>query len=102
MSYYSDPCHYIDDCTSLKDKIARIDSVIVALEDAALKSAGKQSIDEYWMDDGQTKVKAIYRSTEDIANAILDFERVRQMYINRLNTRVITLKDKYTNRLRHR
>ena len=84
---------YLETATNLKDKLAKIDAIITVLEAAALKGAEGADIDEYWLDDGQTKIKNIFRDPNQIINAILRYERIRQMYLNRLNGRSFRLVD---------
>lgn len=93
MIEYSSADIYIDCASDLRGKIARIDAVITALEDAALSAASKSGISEYWLDDGQVKIKTVYRNSVDIANSINTFEQIKQRYINRLNGRKFTLVD---------
>lgn len=67
-----------------------IDSMILKMADAA---AGQNSvIDEYWMDDGQMKVKTSYRSISDIEAGIKGLERMKQRYVNRYNGRGFVLR----------
>lgn len=84
---------YIDNATTLEQRIQRMDAVIDALETSALTSATSQHIQEYWLDDGQSKIKTTYRSIEEINAAITAFEGIRQRYINRLNKRVFNMRD---------
>lgn len=84
---------YIDSATTLKDKITRMDAIIVALEDAALKSATTGHLLEYWLDDGQTKIKSSYRSVNEIVKSIGGFQQLREMYINKLNGRTMRFVD---------
>lgn len=91
---------YVDTATTNRAKIVKIDAIISALEDAALKSAGKANLTEYSLDDGQIKIRTMYRSTAEIMKAINDFEKIKQMYINRINGRVFRMVDSknFTNR----
>jgi len=82
---YESASAYIECATDLKDKITRIDAVIDALMTTALKAAEKDSISEYWLDDGQSKIKTIYKGADGVMNSIRSFEQIRQLYVNRLN-----------------
>lgn len=93
MVVYDSAQIYIDSCTSLKEKITRIDQVIDALMSTALKAAANDNIDEYWLDDGQTKIKTIYRGAGAVMESIKSFEAIKQMYVNRLNGHVVRLVD---------
>lgn len=99
MAHFESISLFIETATCLKDKILKIDAIIVALEDAALKGAEGQDIDEYWLDDGQTKIKNVFRDPNQIFNAIIRYERLRQMYLNRLNGRGMRLVDFNSNHL---
>ncbi|KKN55740.1 hypothetical protein LCGC14_0579500 [marine sediment metagenome] len=93
MITYDSSDIFIQSATTLKAKIVRIDAIMVALEDTMLKAAGTANFDEYLLDDGQVRIKTIYRTTEDVIKSIKSLEAVRQMYVNRLNGRHIRLVD---------
>jgi hypothetical protein len=93
MVIYNSASIYIDSATSLRDKITRIDAIISALETTSLRAAAGEDVEEYWLDDGQTKIKTITRGLDKITASIQAFERLRQMYINRLNGRMVRLND---------
>ncbi len=84
---------FIQEATCLKDKIARIDLIIISLEDNALKAADNDNIQEYELNDGQVKIRTEYRGTDAVLKSIMDFEKLRQMYVNRLNGRIIRAVD---------
>ena len=93
MVIYDSAAIFIQKATTLRDKIIKIDAIIVALEDTALKSAVKDHIKEYWLDDGQSKIKTVYKGTDAVLESIKSFEKLRQMYVNRLNGRQVRLVD---------
>jgi hypothetical protein len=93
MTVYDSASIYIDSRTTLRAKITAIDAIIAALEVSALKAAEGESIEEYWLDDGQTKIKTIRRTSQEIAKSILSFEQIKQRYVNTLNGRVFRLID---------
>lgn len=101
MIIYDSAAIYIEIATTLKDKIAKIDAVITALETSALTAAGKGAIQEYSLDDGQTKIRTVYRNAKEVADSISAFETIRQRYINQLNGRMTRLVDSknFTNRM---
>ena len=98
MAIYNNISLYLEDATCLKDKIVKLDAIITALEDSALKGAEAQDIDEYWLDDGQTKIKNVFRDPNQIFNAIINYEKMRQIYLNRLNGRGMRLIDFNSNK----
>jgi len=93
MVVYDSASIYIEGATSLCDKITRIDTIIDALMTTALKAAANENIEEYWLDDGQSKIKTIYRGTAQIMESIKSFETIKQLYVNRLNGRVVRMVD---------
>lgn len=84
---------YIDQGTDLRAKIVRTDAIIDALFTAALKAAARGAVSMYELDDGQSKVKTMYRNATEVQNAITAFERIKQMYVNRLNGHMVRLVD---------
>jgi hypothetical protein len=93
MVYYDSADIYIQSCTTIREKIARIDAIITALENTALKAAANDNITEYSLNDGQTIIRTVYKGADAVLNSIAAFEKIRQMYINRLNGRVMRLVD---------
>lgn len=93
MVIYDSASIYIEDADTIEAKIIRLDAIITALEGAALTSAAGQDVTEYSVDDGQTKIKTVIRGTDAIFKSIQAFEKLKQMYINRLNGRMFTLVD---------
>jgi hypothetical protein len=91
--YFDSADVYIQCASTLQDKITRIDAIITALEDTALKAAANDNISEYSLNDGQTVIRTVYKGADAVLNSIMAFERIRQMYVNRLNGRVFRLVD---------
>ncbi len=84
---------FVDSFEDVKAKIEAIDLIIAALLVQATASVSNSDIDEYSLDDGQTKIKTKYRGVSAIAKAIQDFQKLRQIYINSGNGRVVQLRD---------
>ena len=93
MAIYLSSAIYIQSQTTMVAKLDAIDAIINALMLSAATAATKDGIEEYWLNDGQTQIKEKYRSTEAIMKSIEAFERLRQMYLNRLNGRMVRLMD---------
>lgn len=93
MVEFSSELDYVESCTTMKAKIVAIDAIIDKLLVTSLRSVGNDDISEYWLDDGQTKIKTIYRSSTQASSAINIFERIKQRYVNRLNGRSVRLMD---------
>lgn len=71
-------------CTSLEDRIAKIDAIIDELFNTALRSVANGDVIEYDIDTGQTKQKVQYSSAMQVSNAIQAYENIRQRYVNKL------------------
>ena len=83
---------------SYRDKINAIDLLIdkMLLSVAESIDGMNPSISEYQMDDGQIKVKTVYRSIKEVQDGVHALETLRNMYENRLRGRVVVLKDEKT------
>lgn len=93
MPIYDSAYIYISTSTSLRDRIVKIDQVIDALHETMLKAATNDNISEYSLNDGQTTIRTMYRGIDQIEKSIMGLERIKQMYFNQLNGRVIRLVD---------
>ncbi len=93
MAIYTSADVYVDSKTSLRAKIAAIEEIQAALLTSALKAAAKGAISQYSLNDGQTIIQTTYRNSKEIEASYNAFERIRQMYLNRLNGRRIRLVD---------
>lgn len=94
MVQYDSAAAYLQSCTTLKAKIAAIDAIIDSLLVAAATGAAVANQSEYELNDGQAKIKMVYRSVADINKAIDGFEAMRQRYVNRLSSRVVRFVDR--------
>lgn len=93
MPIYDSAAIYIESCTSLRAKITAVDAIITALYVVAATAAGTDNITEYSLDDGQTKIRTMYRGSAGVFNAITGFETLRNRYLNQLNGRMVRLVD---------
>jgi len=78
---------YIQSATSLKDRADKIELIIAGLLDQQIAAVGNALTEEYQIDDGQVKIKTVYKSADAIAKAINDYERILQQLLNKLNGR---------------
>lgn len=85
--------HYILDANNIQDKIKRIETSIEKLYDMLILSAANMDLMETSLDDGQTKIKSIYRSAKEITNTIDSLDKIHTRLINKLNGRKYVLKD---------
>lgn len=84
---------YLATAKSLKDKIAKIDLIIDALILSAGTASTTDHITEYQLNTGQTIIKANYRGAKALSESIMAFEKMRELYLNRLHGRMIRLVD---------
>lgn len=89
---YSTISQYIESKTTLQAKIAAYDLIIAGLETTMLLAVESGHVKQYEFDDSMMKVRSEYRSVDDIAKAMMGYEKIRQIYINRLNGRVSVLR----------
>ena len=93
MFIFKSEAAYIESCASLEAKIAGIDNLIAALLVTGVKSATTDNISEYWLNDGQTQIKTIYRGTASITKSITELQNLRNLFVNQLTGRKIKLVD---------
>lgn len=91
MIFFKSAADYIGSKCSNIDRAAAVDAIITALMIKASEVTGDANIQEYWLNDGQTQIKAIYRSQKEIMTSIESYERLKQMYLNRAHGRMIRL-----------
>jgi hypothetical protein len=93
--YFNSTKQYLLSANSIADKIIAIDKVIEALFLLMLEPEviEKQYISEYSLDDGQTKIRAIYRGVEGINASIVSLNKMRMYYVNQQTGRRFRLVD---------
>lgn len=93
---------YYRSASSDADKLVRIDAIINALYDSALKGAEKADIQRYELDSGQTRIETNYRSLKAIGEAIDTFEKIYNRLYYRLNgTRAVVARPATHPRIRN-
>lgn len=90
---FNSAAEYIECATSIKDKIARIDAIINALLTTALKAVETGNIQQYSLDNGQTKINTAYRNPKEVLESIEGFERIKTLYSNKLTPKIVRLVD---------
>ena len=93
MVEYDSEFSYIESKTDARSKITAIDAIIDQLFTTAAKAALSEDVTEYWLDDGQTKIKTVRRSVAAITKSIEDLRRLKMTYMSTINGRVIVLRD---------
>lgn len=76
-----------------QDRVNKINAIIDSLIDAQIEFQADPNKQEYGFDDGQTKIKMVYRDIAAVAAAIVVWERTKQIYLNRYNGRMGRLMD---------
>jgi len=93
MVIYDSEFEYLDSKTDAKSKILAIDAIIDLLFTTAAKAALSEDVTEYWLDDGQTKIKTIRRSVASITASIQELRKLKNVYVQQINGRVVVLRD---------
>ena len=92
---YNSFSEYLSTFKTVSDRIMAydllIDTLLMSVADHS-KEVGV-NIAEYQLDDGQVKIKTNYRSIQEIQSGINALEKSKQMWLNRLQGRVVVLKD---------
>ena len=97
MVYESVGCFLTQKKTTL-EKIAALEAIVTALTETLLIGAGDANISEYMLNDGQTVIKGVYRSTDAIIKAIKDTEALIIYYRSRIvsgSVRMVDAKNLY-------
>lgn len=84
---------YLESKTTIAERLAAVDAIIDALLIKAAESPSTANYQEYYLDDGQTRISTKYRSAADVAAAIEAFEKMATRYRNQLNGHVFRLVD---------
>lgn len=74
-----------------RDRVATINTIIDGLLAAQIAIAVDPTKQEYSLDDGQTKIRVVYKDLAAVASAIIVWERTKQMYLNQYNGRMSRL-----------
>jgi hypothetical protein len=78
---------YIDSRSGLLAKIQAINNLISAMELKLVDTVGQVNYADYSLDDGQMKIRTVYRSPSDVMAGITALEQLKQRYVNRYNGR---------------
>lgn len=84
--------HYFEEKSKLIGKVETYDILIEGLENAILESTVSGHLVQYELDDGQLKVRTMYRSIKDMITAMNGLMMLRQRYINKYNGAVTVLR----------
>jgi hypothetical protein len=85
---------YVIDSVDLKQRYDRIKAIITALENQQLALVGNSDVVSYSLDDGQTRISTTYRSADQIAKAIDQYEKILIRIESQITgTRIVRLAD---------
>lgn len=85
MVVYDSAKIYVDCAKTLTERLARINAIIDALEETALRAAANEDITSYMIDNGQTKINTMYRDSAAVTRSILAFEQIKERILKKLN-----------------
>ena len=85
MVYFDTSCIRKDSTASLEARIAQVDAIIDTLMNTVMEAALTGNITEYQLNDGMTTIRGIYRDPNQVEAAIRGMERIRNIYLKRLN-----------------
>ncbi len=91
MIQYLQCREYADTDEEIMEIIPQLKAIRNSLLSTALVSVGKGNISEYELDSGQTKTRVKYTSTKMVLDSIEGYERLIQMYQNKINQGPIRL-----------
>ena len=83
---------YIQEAASTFERVQRIESIINALELQMLSATANEPIQEYSLDDGQVKIRTMYRSIKGMQDGIFVLEQMKNRLINQLNGHFMALR----------
>lgn len=78
---------------SVLANIAKIDALIASLASTAMTSVANGNMIEYELDTGQTRTRVIYSKSDAITSTWMQYEKIRQFYVNMLTPNDIRLVD---------
>lgn len=88
---YTSISAYFEDKSKLIGKIATYDLLIESMEKTLMAGIESGHLLQWELDDGQVKVRSMYRNVKDLTEAMNGLIKMRQYYINKANGRSIRL-----------
>ncbi|MFO0089978.1 MAG: hypothetical protein ACK518_04180 [bacterium] len=83
---------YFEQKSKLIGKIATYDLLIESMEQTLMTGIESGHLLQWELDDGQMKVRSMYRNVKDLTNAMEGLIKLRQYYINKHNGAVTVLR----------
>lgn len=93
MVIYDSAAIFIESKKTQIDRVNAIQAIIDSLLTVAATAASNDNIQEYWLDNGQTRIKCIYKGADAVFQSIKGFEKLKNYYLNQINGRRMTLVD---------
>lgn len=87
---------YIKGCDDNATRYKKLIGIRDEMESTLLRGAFNGEYDEYNLDDGQTKIKVVYRNQTEVVNAISAIDILITKAQNRLIGRTFSLRDAKT------
>lgn len=87
---------YLTSAKTLQERISNLEKLIDAMILSTLNASedgAAPNVSEYQLNDGQMIVKTVYKTYSDLLGGIKKLEQIKQMYMNQLNGRVMSLRD---------
>lgn len=83
---------YVECKSKLIGKVATYDILIESMEKAILEATVSGHLNQWELDDGQMKVRNMYRSIGQMTDGLQGLRKIRQDYINQYNGRGMVLR----------
>lgn len=91
--YYESEMKYVMDQAKGKARVDAIDALIDALLTTALEAVTNADVQEYMLNDGQTIIKKVYRSPDQIISTVTNLRKIRAAFIGDTLSRSVRLVD---------
>jgi uncharacterized protein YdeI (BOF family) len=85
MIVYTSISKYLESAQSIKDKIDRLDVIILAMMTAMEAGVLNGAKGEYRFDDGQVKIEEVFRDPNAMVKTIEALEKLKDMYRVRMD-----------------
>ena len=95
MVYYDTYAMYFSSASSLKERIIRLEAILLTLETSVLLAVESAHVQEYTLNDGMTTIKCSYRDPNQVTESMTAIENLinrLRMQLNR--TKEVTLVDR--------
>lgn len=84
---------YLECKTDLADRVVAIEALIDAMLVQMVTNVSDSGTAEFQLDDGQIKIRTVFRNINEVTRGIESLERIKNIYNNRLRGRIGILRD---------